>query len=386
MPSFNSPRAAIMLVFAAFGASVGCWAGAIPHVMATAGIDSYQLGLGLTASTIATVAAMALGGSIGKYLSNRTVLLTEIPLLAALTLTLLTATSPLVFFTSLVGFGAILGFMDLFMNAEASAIEHDVGVPIFTAFHGCVSISIAVLAIASSFVTTLVGPLATSLLAIASLGLAWIMVYRSVPPRQAAIEKVHGLGLLATRLPLVIIGLAVGLSVSAETSALFWSAKLLNEQAPSLAAIAGLGAAFYGGCNAVVRFAGDPLRGRFGDIPVMLASLLVALLGFAVLGVSNSFAMSVVAFAGVGFGLAVICPCLFNMAAAQVPANRAAALSFISSMAGAPRILAPWIFGWVATTHSTSFAFGLCGAVLAVAIGLIIYLRLLLTPPDKQLA
>ena len=386
MPNFKSPRAAIMLVFAAFGASVGCWAGAIPHVLATAGIDSYQLGLGLTASTIATVTAMALGGSIGKHFSNRAVLLAEIPLLALLTVTLLTATSPIVFFVSLVGFGAILGFMDLFMNAEASAIEHDVGHPIFTAFHGCVSISIAGLAIASSFVTTTLGPFATSLLAVASLGPAWIMVYNFVPPRKAAIEKVHGLSLLPSRLPLIIIGLAVGLSVAAETSALFWSAKLLNEQAPSLAAIAGLGAAFYGGCNAVVRFMGDGLRGRFGDIPVMLASLLLAMLGFAVLGLSTSFTLSVVAFASVGFGLAITCPCLFNMAAAQVPANRAAALSFISTIAGAPRILAPWVFGWAATSHSTSFAFGLCGAVLAVAVGLIIYLKLLLTSPDKQLA
>jgi MFS family permease len=191
---------------------------------------------------------------------------------------------------------------------------------------------------------------------------------------------------LTSRLPLITIGLAAGLSVAAETSALFWSAKLLNEQAPSLAAIAGLGAAFYGGCNAVVRFMGDPLRARFGDIPVMLASLILAMLGFAVLGLSTSFTLSVLAFAGVGFGLAITCPCLFNIAAAQVPANRAAALSFISFIAGAPRIFAPWIFGWVATSHSTSFAFGLCGAVLAAAIGLIIYLRLLLTAPDKQLA
>jgi hypothetical protein len=73
------------------------------------------------------------------------------------------------------------------------------------------------------------------------------------------------------------------------------------------------------------------------------------------------------------------------MAAAQVPANRAAALSFISIIAGAPRMAAPWIFGLVAAAHSTSLAYGLCGAVLAGAIGLILYLKLLLTAPDKQL-
>jgi len=385
MLDFATSRSAMMFVFAAFGATVGCWAGAIPQVMAAADIDNYQFGLGLMASTIATVAAMALGGSIAKFSSNRAALLAEIPLLAVSTVALLTATSPLVFFIGLVLFGAILGFMDLFMNAEASAIEYDVGYPIFTAFHGSVSVSIAVLAIASSFLTTLAGPFATSVLAMAALGLAWVMVYRFVPSRKAHVEKSHGLRLLPSRLPLIIIGLAVGLSVAAETSALFWSAKLLNEQAPSLAAIAGLGAAFYGTCNAIVRFAGDGLRARFGDISIMLASLVMAMLGFVVLGLSSSFTMSVVAFAGIGFGLAITCPCLFNMAAAQVPANRAAALSFISIIAGAPRMAAPWIFGLVAAAHSTSFAYGLCGAVLAGAIGLILYLKLLLTAPDKQL-
>ena len=171
------------------------------------------------------------------------------------------------------------------------------------------------------------------------------------------------------------MGLAIGLSVAAETSSLFWSAKLLNDQAPELAAIAGLGAAFYGTCNAIVRFRGDRLRARYGEIPLMLGSLALATAGFIVLGLSHSFALNVIAFAAVGFGLAILCPCLFNLAAAQVPANRAAGLSFVSLIAGPPRILAPWIFGWVATSQSTSFAFGLCALLMVVAFGLIISLQ-----------
>ena len=43
--------------------------------------------------------------------------------------------------------------------------------------------------------------------------------------------------------------------------------------------------------------------------------------------------------------------------------------------AGPPRILAPWVFGWVATSQSTSFAFGLCAALMVVAFGLILTLQ-----------
>jgi MFS family permease len=375
MMNFRTPRAALMLVFAGFGAAVGCWAGAIPQVMAATGTDSFHLGIGFTLSSLAGVSAMALGGIIGRRFSNRIVMLSVIPVLALNTILLLVATEPWLFFASLIAFGGILGFVDMAMNAEASAIEHDLRRPIFTAFHGSVSIAIALFAIASSFVSTLVNTFATSCLAVLMLAAAWFMVYRLVPARVITSGKAGGLSNLSTKLPLVIMGLAVGLSVTAETSTLFWSAKLLNDQAPQLAAIAGLGAAFYGICNAIVRFSGDRLRALFNEIPLMLASLVLATAGFMTLGLSISFTVNVIAFAAVGFGLAILCPCLFNMAASQVPANRAAGLSFISLVAGPPRVLAPWAFGWIATSQSTSFAFGLCAVILIVAFGLIISLQ-----------
>jgi MFS family permease len=375
MMSLHTPRAALMMVFAGFGTAVGCWAGAIPKVVAATGTDSFHLGIGFTLSSLAGVSAMALGGIIGRRFSNRIVMLGVIPLLALNTLLLLVATEPWLFFASLIAFGAVLGFLDMAMNAEASAIEHDLRRPIFTTFHGCVSIAIALFAIASSFVSTMVNTFATGCLAALVLGVAWLLVYRGVPARRITPGKAGGLSNLPTRLPLVIMGLAVGISVAAETSTLFWSAKLLNDQAPQLAAIAGLGAAFYGACNAVVRFGGDRLRSLFSEIPLMLASLALATAGFIALGFSPSFAVNVIAFAGVGFGLAILCPILFNMAASQVPANRAAGLSFVSLVAGPPRILAPWAFGWIATSQSTSFAFGLCAIILVVAFGLIISLQ-----------
>src|SRR6185295_15644800 len=105
-------------------------------VALASGIDQYQLGLGLTVLTLATVAVMSLGGAIGRRFSNRAVLLFAIPAFALSTSLLLVSSAPWLFFTSLVLFGASIGLTDVFMNAEASAIEHDMRRPIFTAFHG----------------------------------------------------------------------------------------------------------------------------------------------------------------------------------------------------------------------------------------------------------
>src|SRR3990170_3118622 len=136
MMNLHTPRAAVMMVFAGFGAAVGCWAGAIPQVITAAGIDSFDLGLGFTLSSLAGVTAMAFGGMIGRWFSNRIVMLGILPLLALNMILLLVAASAWLFFASLIAFGAVLGFLDMAMNAEASAIEHDLRRPIFTTFHG----------------------------------------------------------------------------------------------------------------------------------------------------------------------------------------------------------------------------------------------------------
>jgi MFS family permease len=375
MMTFHTPRAAITLVFVSFGAAIGAWAGAIPQVASASGIDNFQLGLGLTILTLATVAVMSLGGAIGRCFSNRAVLLFAIPAFALSTGLLLVSNAPWLFFASLVLFGASIGLTEVFMNAEASAIEHDLRRPIFTAFHGSASAGLPVFAIASSIVSIKMGTFATSLLVVAAFALAWGMVFLFVPPRNLTRGRESSIAILSSRGPLIIMGLAVGLSISCETAAVFWSAKLLNEQAPSLAAIAGLGTAFYGICNAGMRFYGDRLRAQYGEMTILLTSIVLAMAGFAILGLSTAFAVSVVAFALAGLGLSMLCPCLFNMAASQMPANRAAALGFISMIAGAPRIMAPWLFGWIAASQSTSFAFGLCTFALATAFGLVMLLK-----------
>ena len=374
-PMLNTPRAAIMAVFGAFGAGVGAVAGAMPTITRASGVDSFALGLGITGSMLASMLVMSYGGLIARHASNRAILLWSLPCFAVLTMGLLTSASFAVFMVAFILQGFVIGLTDIFMNAEGVAIEHDVGKPILTMFHGSVSVGLPVFAILSSFVSIMIGPWATGLCVGAAFAVAWIMVYRLVPARALASGHGSRIASIANKTPLVILGLAAGLMVAGEITAILWSAKLLDEQAPHLAAIAGLGAAFYGACNALVRLPGDRLRAYFGDLPLMLGSLVVAIAGFAALGLSQSFALSVAAFALVGLGTAVLTPCVFTLAARFVPANRAAGLGFVSMIAGGPRILAPWIFGWIASVTSISGAFGLFAGLLIVALLLILALQ-----------
>lgn len=373
---FLSPRAAMTAVFIGYGVSSGMWAGSIPVVMRNAGVDSLMLGLGITFYGIAYVIVMSSGGTLARFATNRAIIFTGMPLVALTGALLLLAASPLWFLIALVLFGAAQGLLDLFMNAEASYVESDLKRPIFTRFHASASASMAVFALIGSLITADASPIWAALILCLGIGAALVFAARRLKPRYSAMARV-AVDIPGPPLtPLIILGLAAGLVIAGETAAIMWSAKLLDEQAPNLAAIAGLGTAFFGLCNSGIRAGGDGIRARFGDIPLILGSLILATIGFMLIGLSDNFLLSAIAFAVTGFGTACVIPAIFAITAKHMQENPARGLGIVSLVAGLPRVLAPWFFGWVATTHSTSFAFGLCAVAMAVALGFVLLLQL----------
>jgi MFS family permease len=363
-----------MLVFAAFGAAVGAFSGSIPALVRQTGISSETFGLALTGLTLANIVVMALGGAVSRRFSGRHVLLAALPLLALTLAAMMLAKSAAFFIAALLAHGLALGITDLVMNAEGSAVENDLRRPVFTAFHGAVSLAIALFAILSSYLTARHGPGASAFAACLLCALAWLAVLANSPARPLQ-TKTERLAVSVVTWPLILMGLIVGLVISCETSALYWSAKLLDEAAPRLAAVTGLGTAFYGMCNAIVRFPGDALRARFGDFNLMMASSAIAVTGFACLGLSSSFAFGVFSFAIVGLGTAIISPCIYNLAAAQTPTNRAAGLSFALLITGAPRAAVPALFGALSGAFSTRSGFLLCAALMLAALALMFVLK-----------
>lgn len=377
MSRFATPRIAIMLVFSAFGALVGIWAGSIPHVTAQAGISNSQLGFALAISTLASVLAMGLGGVISRWVSNRTALLLLVPLFAAFTIGMMASRSPVMFIGFAVLQAVVLGLTDIFMNAEASSIEHRVRRPIFTAFHGTAALHMAIFAILSSFVTAAMGPLASCVPAVLLALMAWVAVLLFVDTDAPVLTmpKAEPIRRLWRHVPLLLLGLATGLSIAAEGAAVFWSAKLIEQQAPDLARIYGIGVAFFGVCEATVRFVGDRLRARLGEINLLLASFAISAVSFAVLGLAPPLGISAAAFALAGIGLACISPCTFALAARESPNNRPAALAVVSLVAGLPRTMAPLLFGWVAGSGGMVAVFGIAAFIPLAGIAIVLWLR-----------
>jgi hypothetical protein len=150
----------------------------------------------------------------------------------------------------------------------------------------------------------------------------------------------------------------------------------LRQEAPRLAAISGLGAAFFSACQAALRFNADTIRLRVSDLRIIIASFAIAAGGFALVSLQASFSTSVAGFALIGVGTGPIVPCGFALAARQAAAGPAVGLASASLFSALSRLPAPLATGAIAQALSlpTAFAvFALALATTAVAAAVIAF-------------
>ncbi len=365
-------RGTILLTFAAFGALIGTNVGAFPVIIKNAGLSLWLFGLIGAVGMLANIAMMAIGGFINRHADHRTVLLWIMPISFLALVTAQLAHSPISFVLSAIMISMSLGTMDLFMNAEAAAIEQKFKRSIFSAYHGSASLMMGLFAIISSFVSVWMAPWFVTLFTIIPMALAYAAIYINIPHGTVVRrEQTEGSKPLPYKL-LTFVGLAAGFGVTSEVACVQWAGQLLNSVAPSLAAYSGLGLAFYGLCSGVMRMFSDRIRAHFGDRNVMVACLSIGILGFAVLSLELGFTISVLAFAAVGVGLSVVFPCLFAMAARLAPERKAAAMGYFAMIGGTPRVVLPWVLGAVAQSYGLSAVFVVTAIVSTTALIIII--------------
>jgi MFS family permease len=369
----SSPRATVILVFLAFGMIVGSHVGALPVIVKAANVDPEFLGRTQSFAMVAALFAMMIGGAISRHFSHRTVMLIALPLCLAALIYGLVVGSPLAFLISNLYLAASLSFLDLNMNAEGSEIEEEIKRPVFNTYHAVVSLGFAAAALISSYVSVKLSVLLPALVAAVFVLWAFVEIWRNIPARPPHAKLAEDKAVALPKLRLLLIGLTIGLSNAAEITAMIWSGQLLAELKPELLAYSGLGATFFGLCSGVMRFWGDELRSRFGDLPVVASGLGVATVGFAVIGLKPGFGLAVIAFAGVGGGLGFVFPYLFALAGKQAPQQRAAAMGFAAAISGGPRFVMPWILGLIATWYSISTVFAVTAGLALATLLMIVF-------------
>ena len=363
-------RWVVTAVFFAFALGLGLWAGATPTLMHRTGLSAAGLGVALTLHAATYIAAMTGCGWLSRHVEPRRMLLVTLPLHALAFVLVFTADSAFVLTIGLVLVGATAGSTDLAMNTEGTAVERELGRPVLTRMHAAASAAFAIGAILGSLLATGAGTRWCAVLAVGVvLPVLWAL-WRLGPRALALPDAAAPAARRGLPPGVLLLGTVLGLTIAAEITASMWSSKYLAEQAAQLAAFSGAGAAFFTGSQAVIRFFGDPLRRRFGDRRLVIASLATAACGFAFVGLFEGFGPALIGFALVGLGTACVVPCCFAMVAERSPQRAAAALGAVSLLSGAIRLPTPLFLGAMATAWSDSAAF------LCIAFGLVVALVL----------
>ncbi len=373
------PHVAVAAMFFAFGIGVGLWGGASGVILIRAGVDASTFGVLLTVYTGAYLIAMSTGGAVAHLFGVGQALSVSAVIFGAALCALLAASTETWVAIALIASGFIGGVVDLLMNAEGARIERQLGRPILARLHCAASAGMALGAILGSLIVVGPAPWAAGVLAAFALAGAGVATHRAAATDRPAPARVGSIGRsgLSFAPALIGLGIVVGVSIAAELAASVWSSLLLREEAPKLAAISGLGAAFFSACQAALRFNVDAIRLRVGDLRIIIASFVIAAAGFGLVGMQAGFGASVAGFALIGVGTGPIVPCGFALAARQAVAGPAVGLASVSLFSALTRLPAPLATGAIAQALSLSAAFSAFALALvttAATVSIIAYL------------
>jgi len=360
-------HAAVAAVFFAFGIGVGLWGGASGAILVRSGVDASTFGVLLTVYTGAYLIAMSAGGALAHRFGVDEALSVSAIVFGATLCALLDASNETWVAVALIASGFLGGVVDVLMNAEGARIERGLGRPILARLHAAASAGMAIGAILGSSIAAGPKPWAAGLLAafaLAGAGFAYHRAAQTDRPPPAAVGA-SGRSGLSFAPALIGLGVVVGVSIAAELAASVWSTLLLREEAPKLAAVSGLGAAFFSTCQAALRFNADAIRLRVSDLRLIIASFAIAAAGFALVGVQAGFTASVAGFALIGVGTGPIVPCGFALAARQSAQGPAVGLASASLFSALSRLPAPLATGAIAQMLSLPAAFAAFALALA---------------------
>ncbi len=364
-------------VFFANGLGIGAWAAAIPTLKAALALSDAQLSGALLALAAGAVSSMPLCSRLLPRLGGTGPGTRLAGLLYAVALMLpMWAGSLTSLLAAAFAMGAVNGFLDVSMNAHASAVERRWSGAIMSSFHAAFSLGGlagtglgAALLYAGVPGVWLLTPPAAIVLA---------LVLRAAPRLGAGDHgepaPAPGAAGRPARPGRALLGLAAIalLCFLVEGAMVDWSG-LYMTMAGASAAAATAGFAAFSSAMVLGRLLGDRVVRRFGGPSVVAGGALLAALGLAVAIVLPQGGTIMAGFALVGLGLSNVVPAVFS-AGGRLGATAAGGIATVASAGYAGMLAGPPLIGAVAVASSLRggvilmAAAALCAALLSLLV------------------
>ncbi|WAJ45893.1 MFS transporter [Mycobacterium sp. Aquia_216] len=350
-------KISVTVIFVAHGVMAASWVAHIPHVKAQLDLSNAALGTALFGMPLGSVLAMVFcHWSLPRWGSQRVVPLTLVGYAAAGPGIGL-ASSHLSLFAALAVWGFFQGGMDVAMNTAAGTVERLSKAPIMARFHGMWSLG-GLLGASTGAASVGAGvgltPLLVVMGAIALVGVAPFIRYL-IPDQATALVSQEGPAKRATLTTTVGILAAVSFaSFLSEGAAADWSANYAHNVLGASPGLAALSYAAYTLTMVVTRLWGTHLQARLRARVLLPALALFAAIAMGVtLAIGNPVA-SVIGFACLGTGVALLVPTAFS--AAYSAGNAGSSIAVVAASGWLGYLLGPPLIGhladWIGLTEA----------------------------------
>lgn len=347
-------RWAVAALFFVNGFVMGSWAPQIPLLLPRYQITEFTLGILILLIGLGAVSAMIFSGKLIAAHGSRRMSLTfgacMVPMLP-----LVVASPNLASVSvSLLLLGAMLGSMDVSMNANAVEVERRLDRAIMSSSHGFWSLGGFAGGALGGEALARFGALEQALGVSVIAGIILILAARHLvdeprvtAPAGAAKPKVE----MFPKVPgLYVLGAMALFSMAAEGSVLDWAALYLSKTLEAPQARTGYGFALFAGTMALMRFLGDSVRNRFGAVTTLRVSGLVAAAGILVAGLAPVDLVAIAGFAFAGLGVANMVPVLFSAAGNHPDTSAGSGIATVTMIGYCGILLAPSLIGYAAET------------------------------------
>ncbi|MEJ5901548.1 MFS transporter [Ochrobactrum teleogrylli] len=348
-PMITKERVAVALLFLANGYIFGGWAPKIPEFAARLGLDSAGMGLMILVFGVGSLAMMPVAGALsaqrGSGAVARIFALAFIPALLIIALVPNVVTAVIVMFY----FGGTMAAMDVAMNANAVAVEKSMRRAIMSSCHAFWSLGGLIGAATGGFLITQFGSTVHALVATIAAAIMIAVAWPSIIADKFHHPSGEKQKLTLPRNPLPwLVGVMALFSMVPEGAIIDWSAYHMRQDLGASVTLAGFGFAAFSFSMAVMRFAGDLVRDRFGAVRTLRACTTIAIIGMLIVGFSTDPYVSLVGFAICGIGISNMVPIAFSMAGNIPGVNPSVGLSIATTLGYSGMLVAPSLIGFVA--------------------------------------
>lgn len=368
--SASRGRWAVAAIFLVNGFLVGSWAPQIPVTMIRLGVGEFTLGLMILGFGAGALMAMPVCGWMTVRHGARPVL--RVLAFACAFALMPVAAAPGVWTAALalVLLGALIGGTDVVMNANAVEVERRLGRAIMSSSHGFWSLGGFIGGgIGGALIQAQGHFFHAALVTVLAVAVTIAALPRLMADTRPQVQERPPFRL--PRAPVVyMIGVIALFSMVPEGAVLDWAAIYLSQERGADLATAGLGFAFFSGAMAVMRFAGDRVRDRFGAVQTLRASAAIASVALLAAGFASEPLFAVAAFAVCGLGVANMVPIAFSAAGNQDGIAAGAALSTVTVMGYSGLLVAPSAIGFAGEQVGFAPVYVALSALLLVVVAM----------------